>query len=223
MITGDDYQAAYYAFDGELADEVPEHRSEWALALTWSALPSRCTIGERFSCAVSQTPAVDLDRGWPFRAWCECGWTGPVRTLEAAAGVDLMNHAWVSWQDQRQVQDPRPYEDRPRKSHWLESFSHLASRVLRVDVCGAATTWSLPALCRGVIPYQGLSSNVPGVIVACTCSAHWDLDEAKRRGDAERLYQAEWERRTAERWRARREGRPLPPRHIDDDGQMALF
>lgn len=221
MITGDEYTAAYHAFDGELHDDVPEHRGEWALALTWSALPASCGR----TCTVSQTPAVDPDRGWPFRAWCECGWTGPVRTLEAAAGVDLMNHAWPGWQDQPQEDDPRPHDpDRPRKGHWLERYTNRGSRVLRVDVCGAHTNWNLPALCRGVIPYQGAGAQLPGLIVACVCPAHWDRDEAKRRGDAERLYQAEWEQRTAERWRARREGRHVHHRpEPGDDGQMALF
>lgn len=225
MITGDDYTAAYHAFDGDLPDEVPEHLAEWALALTWTNLPSRCTPGQDYWCAVSQTPAVDPDRGWPFRAWCKCGWNGPVRMLEVAAAVDLMNHAWPGWQDQPEELDPSPKgEHRPAsKGHWLEALSNRSSRVVRVNVCGSGSSWGLPALCRGAVPYAGAGVRTPGVIVACVCPAHHDPAEAKLRGEAEVLWRAHWEERTAARWRARQAGiRPSddPP---DAGGQLALF
>lgn len=219
-MTGDDYAAAYHEFDGDLPDDVPDHQGEWRLALTWGALPSACRP-EPTKCSVGETPAVDPDRGWPHRAWCECGWLGPVRTLEVAAAIDLANHAWPDWQDQLEEQDPSKPDDRKR-GHWLDGFTNRRSRVVRVNVCGGGSSWEIPALCRGAIPHPRLGPPLDGALIVCVCPAHWDPAEAKLRGEAERLYQAQWEERIAARWRARRAGlsRPSP---LTDDGQLTLF
>ena len=223
MITGDDYTAAYHAFDDDLPDDLPEVVGEWRVAMTWTAFPTH----DRRQCSVVETPALDLDRGWPKRATCTCGWDGPVRALEVAAAVDLANHAWPGWQDQPEEQAPRTdgQDDRGRKTkgHWLDAFTNRSSRVIRANVCGPGAKWWMPALCRGLIPYAGAGVQLPGLIIACVCPAHWDIAEAKARGEAERDYQAEWQRRTAERWRSRQAGiqhhRPTPL----DDGQLTLF